>query len=163
MEKLGFFDVIKSFFAAYGWSFLILIGMGFLIAFLCEVAIKKSIEWLEKKWEGKTKLLQILQAAKIIVIQIFTWGLSFWCASILQKGMPLPGGGVLFPFWVGLIYFVQYVFSMFGIKGIIARRAQKIAGQPEAAKEHLESTNVKGVYRNASGDLVDKNGNPVSF
>lgn len=168
VEKLGFFDVIKSFFEAYGWSFLILIGMGFLIAFLCEVTIKLTTEWLEKKWEKNPKLVQILQAVRIILIVLFTCALSFWCASMLQRSMPLPGNEALFPFWVGLIYFVQWVFSMMGIKAFLERRKakklQKIAAEGIAgAKESLIATSVKGVYKNASGDLVDKNGNPVSF
>ena len=167
MEKLGFFDVIKSFFEAYGWSFLILVGMGFLIAFLCEVTIKMTTEWLEKKWEKNAKLVQILQAVRVVLIILFTWTMSIWCASMLQKSMPLPGNGALFPFWVGLIYFVQFVFSMKGIKTYLDnRKAKKVNGSTNgtaAPKESLVATTVKGVYKNAAGELVDKNGNPVTF
>lgn len=161
MEK-KFAEVIGEFIEAYGWSFLVLIGMGFLIALLCEAIIKKSCNWLEKKWEGREKRLEVLAAAKIIAIQVFCWGMSIWFGSILVKSMPLPGGSVLLPFWIGLIYGIQYFFSMVGIKNILEwRKAKK--NEQKADKPALTATEVKGVYKNAAGELVDKHGNAITF
>ena len=44
MDKIKVFETIGSFIETYGWSFLILIGMGFLIALLCEaiISIKRN-------------------------------------------------------------------------------------------------------------------------
>ena len=163
MEKLGIFDVVRTFLATYGWSFLVLVGMGLLIAILCEAIIKKSCDWLAKKWEGKQRLLNALEAVRIIAIQGFVWVMSIWFAVILQMGMPLPGNGVLLPFWVGLIYGVQYFFSMVGIKGILnwRKQAKEKAEEPKPEKEVLIKTDVKGIYKNKNGELVDKHGNPV--
>jgi len=169
MDKIKVFETIGSFIEAFGWSFLILIGMGFLIALLCEAIIKKSCEWLAKKWEKNPKLLAALDAAKIIAIQLFCGAMSVWFGVILQKGMPLPGTKVLLPFWIGLIWGVQYFFSMVGIKGVqewidsikAKRKAKKDAPQPE--KEELYPTEVKGVYKNKAGELVDKHGNAIQF
>lgn len=166
MEKIGVWEVIRSFLAAYGWSFLLLVGMGLLIALLVEAIIKKSCDWLAKKWEGKASLLSALEAVRIILIQVFVWVMSIWFAILLQKGMPLPGNGVLLPFWVGLIYGCQYFFSMVGIKGLIsAREAHKAVKEqaPAEPKEKLTKTEVKGVFRNSKGELVDKNNRPVKF
>lgn len=80
--------------------------------------------------------------------------------------MPLPGNGVLLPFWVGLIYGCQYFFSMVGIKGLIsARETHKAVKEqaPAEPKEKLTKTEVKGVFRNSKGELVDKNNHPVKF
>ena len=169
MDKIKVFETIGSFIEAYGWSLLILIGMGFLIALLCEAIIKKSCEWLAKKWEKNPKLLEILDAAKIIAIQLFCGAMSVWFGVILQKGMPLPGTKVLLPFWIGLIWGMQYFFSMIGIKGIQdwidrikARRKAKVS-EPKPEKEILEPTEVKGVYKNKLGELVDKHGNTIQF
>lgn len=169
MEKIGVWEVIRSFLEAYGWSFVVLVGMGLLIALLVEAIIKKSCDWLAKKWEGKARLLSALEAARIIAIQGFVWVMSIWFGVLLQKGMPLPGNGVLLPFWIGLIYGCQYFFSMVGIKGLISAKeahkaqAEEKAQIPEEPKEKLTKTEVKGVYRNSKGELVDKHNNPVKF
>lgn len=168
MDKIKVFETIGSFIETYGWSFLILVGMGLLIAILCEAIIKKSCDWLAEKWAGNQKLLNILNAARIILIQLFCWGMSVWFGVILVKGMPLPGGKILLPFWVGLIYGVQYFFSMVGIKGLIewkkSREAKKHEPKPEPEpKEILTPTDVKGVFRNKNGELVDKHGNLLHF
>jgi len=162
MEKLGVFKVVESFLAAYGWSFLILVGMGLLIAVLAEVTIKKPCDFLAKKWEGKEKRLAILSAVKMIILQIFIWGLCIWFASILQKGMELPGNGVLLPFWIGCLYGLQYFFSMVGIKGIIERKEAK-KDKVEEPKIKLEKTEVRGVFKNEAGELVDKHNEPIKF
>lgn len=162
MEKLGVFDVIRSFLEAYGWSFLILVGMGFLTALLAEATVKKPIEWLEKKWAGNEKRLAILQAVKMIVLQIFVWTLCIWFGCILQKGMPLPGNGALLPFWIGAIYGIQLIFSMFVVKRIFEHREEKKEKEPEP-KEKLEKTEVRGVFRNEAGQLVDKHNEPIKF
>lgn len=165
MDKIKVFETVGGFIEAYGWSFLILVGMGLLIAILCEAIVKKSCDWLAEKWKDKPNLLAALNAARIIAIQIFCWGLSIWFGFILAKSMPLPGGMVLLPFWVALIYGIQYFFSMVGIKGLIEwkknREAKKHEPKPE--KEILTATEVKGVFRNKNGELCDKHGNLISF
>ncbi len=160
MEKYGVVDVVRSFLEAYGWGFLVLVGMGCLIALLVEATVKKPIEWLEKKWKGNERRLAILQAVKMIVLQIFIWGLSVWFGVLLQKGMKMPGNGVLLPFWIGMIYGIQFLFSMFVVKKIFGEKEEKSAPEPKA---ELEKTNVRGVFKNKDGQLVDKNNEPIKF
>lgn len=160
MEKYGVVDVVRSFLEAYGWGFLVLVGMGCLIALLVEATVKKPIEWLEKKWKGNERRLAILQAVKMIVLQILIWGLSVWFGDLLQKGMEMPGNGVLLPFWIGMIYGIQLLFSMFVVKKIFGEKEEKSAPEPKA---ELEKTNVRGVFKNKDGQLVDKNNEPIKF
>ena len=160
MEKYGVVDVIRSFLDAYGWGFLVLVGMGCLIALLAEATVKMPVEWLEKKWKGNEKRLAVLQAVKMVVLQVFIWGLSVWFGILLQKGMNMPGNGVLLPLWIGMIYGLQFLFSMFVVKKIFGRKEEK----PEPApKAELEKTNVRGVFKNKDGQLVDKNNEPIKF
>lgn len=165
MEE-SFWTVIKDFISTYGVSLFMVVFNGLIIAIGIEVTIKKALNWLEKQWEGKTKLLTALQIARIVLITVASWALVLILTKILVKNMPFPGGEALYPTWVGVMYISQYIFSMIGLKGIISwwknRKATKSIGEDEL-KNDLKPTNVKGVYRNAAGDLVDKNNNPVRF
>ena len=88
------------------------------------------------------------------------------------KVLPLPGAEVLLPLWVATVYICQYIFSCWGIKGILAAIKKHIEKKEQKEKEEkpepepkeiLTKTNVKGVYKNSTGALVDKNNNPIEF
>lgn len=157
-------EVIGNFFNEFGYSFLILVGMGFVIAILIEFMVKRSTDWLAGKWEGKERLLSILQAVRISLIQVVAWALSVWFGILLQRGMPLPGNGVLLPLWIAMIYCVQCFFSTVGIKGFIAWRAERNAEKANAVPKpkKVKPVRAKDIYVDANGNFVDKNGNPIS-
>ena len=160
-------DSIKGFFAEYGWGFLMLVCSGLLTAGLIEVIVKNPVKWLEGKWQGHDRLIAVLLGFKAVVTQVVAWTLSVWFAQLVCKVVALPGGEVLLPLWVALAYLAQYVFSCFGIKGIIDYAKKRAEREPEQKEKKekpvLTRTEYKGVFKNAAGELVDKHGNPVKF
>ena len=162
-------ETFKSFLGAYGWGLLTLIGAGLLVAFLIEIIIKNPVKWLEEKWSAHERLIAVLQGAKMVLTQVVAWTLCVWFAQLVCKVLPLPGAEVLLPLWVAVVYVAQYIFSVFGIKGFLAllkKRAEKKEKEEKPApepKEILTKTNIKGVFKNQSGILVDKNNNPIEF
>lgn len=160
MDK--FFFVIKSFFEAYGTSFILMAFAGFLIAFIVELGVKEAFAYLEEKIGDKP----YLQIAKMSVIFVVTMGLTGVCTSLIMKsGVPLPGNKALAPFWFSVIYLCQFFFSMKGIKTIL-----KIKDRPKKEKQPKEPKPKKvspvegmekvahNVYRDAQGNLFDKKG-----
>ena len=163
-------DSIKAFFDVYGWGLVGLIGSGLIIALLVEIIIKNPVKWLEDKWADHPRLLALLQGAKMVFTQIVAWTLCVWFSQLVCKALPLPGAETLLPIWVALAYIAQYIFSCFGIKGLLEwfkRRKEKKAEpkeeKVEEPKEVLTKTAIKGVFKNTRGELVDKNNNPIEF
>lgn len=165
-------NTIKAFFDAYGWGLLTLVGAGLLVAFLIEIIIKNPVKWLEAKWADHERLSAILLGAKMVMTQVVAWTLSVWFAQLVCKVLPLPGAEVLLPLWVATVYICQYIFSCWGIKGILAAIKKHIEKKEQKEKEEkpapepkeiLTKTNVKGVFRNSTGALVDKNNNLIEF
>ena len=131
-------ETIKAFFAEYGYSFLMMVVIGFVTAIITEITIKKALSWLEEQVGDKGK--KILAVARVVAIQIATWGQVILYTHILVKNMPLPGGKVFYVVWMFLVYIIQYLFSMYGIKGIleaIAKKAEK-EKQPKVKKEKFD-------------------------
>lgn len=146
---------IKSFFDTFGWGFCGLVGSGLLIACLIEIIIKKPADWLEKKWAGHPRFIAVLQGAKVVVTQIIAWVLSVWFALLVCKVLPLPGGEVLIPLWTSLAYISQFVFSCFGIKGILALIKKHSS---EKAKEvEVERDPFEGMEKLSENLWQDKN------
>ena len=164
-SEVTFWTVLGEFIKTYGVSLFMVVFNGLIIAIGIEVTIKNALNWLEKQWEGKPKLLTALQIARIILITVASWALVLILTKILVRNLPFPGGQALYPTWVGMMYISQYIFSMIGLKGIINWwKSRKAAKSPEETEEsNLIPTSVKGVYRNAAGDLVDKYNKPVRF
>ncbi len=173
MEKgKSFFNPIASFFDAYGWGFIMLVGSGLIIAILIEIIIKNSAKWLNEKWKSHERLLRAIEGARIVLTQIVAWALSVWFSQLVCKVAALPGGDVLLPIWVSLIYGCQYIFSCFGIKGIIAwakkrgeRAEQRAMAKAEAKAEREkvkdELTLLPGsdsVYTDGQGHYFTKDG-----
>lgn len=161
-------ETIKSFLNAYGWGFLMLIGSGFLTAGLIEVIVKNPVKWLQGKWAAYEKLVAVLMGVKAVITQVIAWTLCTWFSQLVCKVVALPGADALLPIWVALSYLSQYVFSCFGIKGVIEwakeRESRKSKDKPEKpSRPKLERTEYRGVYKNEAGELVDKHGNPVKF
>lgn len=162
-EKIGAF--FESFLSEYGAGFAMMILAGAIIAFVVEYAVKRAFDYLEKKYEGKDKMLALLSAAKMGAIFVVTIVMSVICTKlIVQSELTLPGNSALTPFWFAIIYAAQYVFSMKGIKGIIeirhrpkkerVKKEKKVKVNPVANMERL----AKNVYRDADGKLYDKKG-----
>lgn len=134
-------DFVKNFFNDYGYSFLMMIITGAVIALILELTIKMALNWLENKLAGHEKALAIVAAVRIGLIQTVTWLMVACFTNLIVSNMPLPGGVVFYPVWLCLVYIIQYVFSVFGIKGLIAlikRRAQKAeekANEPKPEKK----------------------------
>ena len=162
-EKLGAF--FESFLSEYGVSFAMIVVAGLIIAFVVEISLKKAFAYLEEKYEGKEKLLQILNVVRMGAIFVVTVVMSIISTKlIMESELPLPGNKALAPFWFALIYGCQYIFSMYGIKGILklkdrpkaekAPKEKKVKVNPVAGMERL----AKNVYRDADGKLYDKKG-----
>lgn len=129
-------DTIKAFFAEYGYSFFMMVVIGFVTAIITEITVKKALNWLEQQVGEKGK--KILAVVRIVVIQLATWGQVILYTHILVKNMPLPGGKVFYIIWMFLVYIIQYVFSMFGIKGILELISKLKNKQPKVKKEKFD-------------------------
>ena len=134
-------DTFKAFFAEYGYSFLMMVVIGFVIAIITEITLKKALNWLEGKLAGHDRLVAILNFVRTILIQCVTWIMVICFTKLLVETMPLPGNGIMWPVWLCLVYIIQYVFSMYGIKGILnalKKQAEKEPKQKESEKDPLE-------------------------
>ena len=164
LEKIG--NVVGSFLEAYGSSFAMMIIAGLLIALFVEYAVKKAFEWLEEKF-GDVKWLD---TAKISAIFLVTVIFSAIATRLLYVGeLPLPGNKALAPFWFGIIYFSQYIFSMYGIKGLLNLKdkepKEKAPKQPKPKKVNPVE-GYKKISRNcykdeATGIFYDRKGNKL--
>lgn len=157
-------DLFKSFFEEYGVSVIMMVVLGFVIAFITEIAVKKTCRWLTKKLGNKTWI----PVAQAVATQVFVIPQTAIYTKLLISVLPLPGGIVLFPVWACFVYIIQYIWSLFGIGKFlqwIKARAQKIAeikAYEEAHKPVLTPIDGhKDIFKNADGIIVDKNGVPV--
>jgi len=150
-------EVIKQFFADYGYSFLMMIIAGAVIAILLEITVKKVFEWLEPKFDEKGK--KILAIVKAVVIQALTWLGCIVFTKLIVDNMPLPGGKVFIIIWVPLVYCIQYVFSMYGIKGLIElwrKHKEPKAEKPNPVEGMKQLSD--NLYVNALGQYFTKDG-----
>ena len=160
-------DTIKAFFSEYGYSFFMMVVIGFVTAIITEITVKKALNWLDEQLGEKGK--KILAVVRIVVIQLATWGQVILYTHILVKNMPLPGGKVFYIIWMFLwgaylfgalywlynfipgltrssqeifkmflVYIIQYVFSMFGIKGILELISKLKNRQPKPKREKFD-------------------------
>ena len=160
IEKFGI--AVEDFFKAYGTSFLMMIVAGFIIAFIVEIGIKKAFAWLEKKL-GEKAYLAIAKMAVIFSFTILGSGVSV--GLIFKAGLPLPGNAALAPFWFFIIYIAQYVFSMKGIKGILALKDREKKEKPAKEKKASPVEGMKkiahNVYKAADGSLYNRKGEKI--
>ena len=134
-------ETIKAFFGEYGYSFLMMVVIGFVVAIITEITLKKALNWLEGKLAGHERLIAALNVVRTVLIQCMTWIMVIVFTKRLVDTMPLPGSAVLWPVWLCLVYIVQYVFSMYGIKGILnalKKHAEKEPKQKAPEKDPLE-------------------------
>lgn len=156
-EKVG--TVVEDFISAYGTGFGLMVLAGFIIAFITEVGVKKAFEYLESVI-GDKPYLEIARMVTIFAVTIFG---SIASTVILLKGdVVLPGNKALAPFWFMLIYIVQYVFSMYGIKAFLKIKDSPKTEKPPKEKkvspvEGMEKI-ARNVYRDAQGNLFNKKG-----
>lgn len=154
-------EIVKSFCNDYGYSFLMLVIAGAVIAILIEITVKKVFDWLEPKFDEKGK--KILSAIRGAVIQACTWTLTVMFTRLIVDNMPLPGGKVFLIIWIPAVYIIQYVFSMYGIKGIINSAKNRVKKEKPVKKDPLEGlqklsdnlyTDGKGGYFTAKGKKI---------
>ena len=156
-EKLG--TVVEDFLSKYGTSFAMMILAGFIIAFVIEVGVKEAFKYLKEKLGDKP----YLEIARLATIFLFTIGGSIAATVIIMNGgLELPGNKALSPFWFCLIYVIQYVFSMYGIKTFLKIKDRPKAEKPPKEKkvspvEGMQKL-AKNVYRDANGNLFNKKG-----
>ena len=161
-------ETIKAFFGEYGYSFLMMVVIGFVVAIITEITLKKALNWLEGKLAGHERLIAALNVVRTVLIQCMTWIMVIVFTKLLVDTMPLPGSVVLWPVWLCLVYIVQYVFSMYGIKGILKIKDKE--KEPKQPKEKKVKVNpVEGmtkISRNCykdpvSGNFYDRKGNQL--
>lgn len=135
-------ETIKQFFADYGYSFLMMVVVGFVTAMITEITVKKAFDWLGEKVGDR--LPRALPMLRMACIQGATWLQVIVFTTILVKSMPLPANGAFWPVWIFLVYIIQFVFSCYGIKGVLAlirrkaERAEEKASQPKEQKDPFE-------------------------
>lgn len=163
-EKIG--KAIENFLSAYGSSFLVMVLAGLLIAVIIELAVKKAFKWLEEKF-GDVKWLDISKMSVIFVVTIALCAIS--TKLILVGELPLPGNRALAPFWFGIIYLCQYIFSMYGIKSLFKIKEkepkEKKVKEPKPKKVNPVE-GMKKISRNCykdpvSGNFFDRKGNQL--
>lgn len=160
---------ISNFFEAYGTGFVMLVVAGFIIAAVVELGVKKAFDYLEEKFDGKDRLLSVLSIAKMAAIFLMTVIMSIVCTKLILKAeLPLPGNEALAPFWFAVIYFAQYIFSMYGIKAILrvkdAPKKEKAPKEPKPKKVSPVEGMKKiawNVYRDENGNLYNKKGEKI--
>lgn len=164
-------EVIKSFFSDYGYSFIMMVIMGAVIALTLEITVKSAFAWLGEKFKDNQKVLGNLTIAKTFTIQAYVWVCVIKFTLILMETMPLPGNKALLPVWLGMIYVLQYIFSYYGLKGLLnfsEKRLEK--AEARAAAKAVEAANrpkltpvegIKGLYRNEAGAFVNAKGELV--
>lgn len=128
-------ETIKSFFSDYGYSFLMMVVIGAVVALILELTIKKALDWLEAKLEGHDKALALLAAVRAALIQCVTWLMVACFTKLLVDNMPLPAGAVFYPVWLLLVYIIQYVFSMYGLKGLLKLIKDRSEREPKVKEE----------------------------
>jgi len=160
LEKLG--SVVEAFLSEYGTGFAMMILAGFIIAFVIEIGVKEAFKYLKEKL-GDKSYLEIARIATIFLVTIV--GCIASTVIILTGEIALPGNKALAPLWFCVIYVIQYVFSMYGIKAFL-----KIKDRPKTEKPPKEKkvSPVEGmdklahnVYRDAEGNLFNKKGEKI--
>ena len=165
LEKVG--KAIENFLSAYGSSFLVMVLAGLLVAVIIELAVKKAFAWLEERF-GDVKWLDVAKMSVIFVVTIALCAVS--TKLILAGELPLPGNRALAPFWFGIVYIAQYVFSMYGIKALFRikekePKEKKVKGpKPKKEKKPSPVEGFKKISRNcykdeATGAFYDRKGN----
>lgn len=164
-------EVIKSFFGEYGYSFIMMVIMGAVIALTLEVSVKSVFTWLAEKFKDKETILDKLTIVKSFVIQAYIWTGVVFFTSILMNTMPLPGNKAFLPVWVGMVYVIQYVFSCYGLKGLLGLSARRLEKAEARAKAKAEAEAMKpvltpvpgtnGLYTTPDGRYVNAKGQPV--
>lgn len=158
----------KSFWTNYGTSAIMMIVIGLAIAFITELAVKKTFKWLEKKIGNRSWM----PVAKCVAIQVFAIGQVIVYTKLLVSALPFPGGIILFPVWLTLEYLIQYAWSLLGfgkfvewIASIVKKKAEAKAirkAEEEANKPVLTPIDGhKDIFKNADGQIVDKNGRVI--
>ena len=154
-------ETIKAFFGDYGYSFLMMVVIGAVVALILELTVKKALDWLKAKLEGHDKALALLAAVRAALIQCVTWLLVACFTKLLVDNMPLPAGVVFYPVWLLLVYIIQYVFSMYGIKGLLELIRSRSEREPKEKQEKPKKVNpVEGyvkIDRNCYKDPVTGN------
>ena len=160
--------ILKDFWANYETSVIMMIVTGLAVAFITELAVKKTFKWLEKKLGAK----DWMPVAKVVAIQVFSIGQVIIYTKLLVSALPFPGGIVLFPIWLTLEYLIQFGWSLLGfgkfvewIANIFKKRAEAKAekkAEIEARKAALKPiAGHEGIYRDADGHIVDIEGNRI--
>jgi len=122
-------EFIKPFWDEFGNSIIMLLAHGVLIGIVIEFSVKKMFSSMIEKAEGtkKEKLARTKAAVNLVVGAVLT----LLATAAVVKSMPLPGGAYFYCFWYALMYMVQYLVSMYGIKYI---QKKQEAGKSKPAK-----------------------------
>ena len=151
-------DTIKAFFADYGYSFLMMVVIGFVIALITEITIKKALNWLEEKVKGHARLVAIVNVIRTVALQCATWVMVVAFTKLLVETMPLPGNGIMWPVWICLVYIIQYVFSMYGIKGLLAALKKHAEKKAQPKEKEPEKDPLEGLRKISDNLYTDDKG-----
>ncbi len=148
-----FFD---AFWKAYAEGFIMIALSGAVIALFIELFVKKAFDTvLEKAPEEKKEKIR---TAKTWVCSILSVLLAFLCAVVIFKSSELPGGYLYFPEWFFLVFLVQYLMSMHGIKRIKEawlKKGEKPEKPVKTKKKNISVDEGTQVFtRDSNGNFV---------
>lgn len=148
-------EFIKPFWDEYGNSIIMLLAHGILIGLVIEFAVKKLFNSMIEKAEGTKK--EKITRGKAIASAIAGAVLSFASTYIVVRNLPLPGGNAFFAFWCTLVFMVQYLTSLYGIK-ILKKKffGEKKVKEPKPKKRSLSVNATDKIYKKLEdGTLVE--------
>ena len=156
-------ETIKAFFNDYGYSFLMMVVIGSVIALITEITVKKAFEWLEAKIGDK--LPKALPILRISAIQFATWLQVLVFTKMLVDNMPFPAGKVFYPIWIFCVYVIQFIVSCWGLKGLMEwakRKADQPPRQKPVKKDPLEGLTpvpgTRGLWTDGNNNYYNRKG-----
>lgn len=125
-------EFIKPFWDEFGNSLIMLLAHGVLIGIILEFSVKKLYDSMIEKAEGvkKDKLIRAKAICSLVVGALLT----LFATYAVVKGMPLPGGIYFYAFWYALIFIIQYLVSLYGIK-ILKKKREEAKAKVKPVKE----------------------------
>lgn len=116
---MDYWKLIESFWEEYGYSFIMLFIWGVVAALMIEYTIKVAFDSLIAKSEDKKPSLVKGKAFSSLTCGVI---FSIYGAYAVMTGMVLPGGKAMCIVWFSIVYLVQFLFSMYGIKYLKNRK-----------------------------------------
>lgn len=136
---MDYLKLVESFWEEYGYSFIMLFICGVVAALLIEFTVKMAFDSLiAKSEEGKKEKLVKGKAFSSLACGVL---FSVYGAYGVTTSMALPGNKALNCIWFAIVYLVQLLVSMYGIK-YVQKKAEEKQTKVKAPKVKTHSKKV---------------------